>query len=128
MRSLGVRVGVGLSSVRQMAISAFIRPQFSLQVFPFIIPLTYFFILPPTARFDSIVGVASAEYAPLPVFPEDNDSARAIVSTNEYMVPTKGASVSLSAADKLRLVRPLLLKYMLPLCMFVPSFHSLVIH
>ncbi|KAF8639182.1 hypothetical protein AX17_001668 [Amanita inopinata Kibby_2008] len=102
VRSLGIRLGVGLSSI-----------------FPAIIPLSYFFLLPlPSAFVASGVyeehvipppSLSALPYAPLP-FNEDEDILPAD--------PKKG--VTLSASDKWRLVKPLLLKYMLPLfCVYL---------
>ncbi|KAK0194478.1 batten's disease protein Cln3 [Armillaria mellea] len=90
LRSLGVRVGVGLSSV-----------------LPFVIPLTFYFLLPPNSAF-----LPSSSY-------DDEDSAYPItVHTSEGSVPAGPKRVSLSPNDKLQLVKPLLMKYMLPLFCF----------
>ncbi|KAH8112767.1 batten's disease protein Cln3 [Phellopilus nigrolimitatus] len=101
VRSLGVRTGVGISSV-----------------LPLIIPLTYLFILPNANVLSSIPpsvdpdsAITPSEYAPLSASAVDEvqgDSAAAMTSVQSRIV-------ALSAKDKWRLVRPLLLKYMLPL-------------
>ncbi|KAL0946243.1 hypothetical protein HGRIS_012500 [Hohenbuehelia grisea] len=104
LRGLGVRFGVGLSSFM-----------------PFVIPLTYFFLLPSSASFlysdtPSLYETASpsGDMSTLPYTPlaaaedeagEEEGSLRAGVKRK----------VALSAADKWRLVQPMLRKYMLPL-------------
>jgi hypothetical protein len=99
---------------------------------PFIIPLTYFFLLPhnsaflypsPSVHEDEISsGVLSAlPYTPLAAV-EDGDGEEEVALPAG---PKRG--VSLSASDKWRLVRPLLLKYMLPLCeISIVSLHVMV--
>ncbi|KAK0451843.1 batten's disease protein Cln3 [Armillaria borealis] len=105
LRSLGVRVGVGLSSV-----------------LPFVIPLTFYFLLPPNSAFlpsssydddDSSYPITSTlPYTPLPT---DDD-----VAEEEGSVPAGPKRVFLSPNDKLQLVKPLLMKYMLPLfCVYL---------
>ncbi|KAF9492666.1 batten's disease protein Cln3 [Pleurotus eryngii] len=110
IRGLGVRIGVGLSSVM-----------------PFIIPLTYFFLLPSTSEFlyidtsyeedeerDLTTSFASLPYTPL--------------AATEYQVGEEDGSilmsvkrdVALTGSDKWRLVQPMLLKYMFPLfCVYL---------
>lgn len=98
---------------------------------PFVIPLTYLFLLPRPTAFASLtleeeeeaVADAPSEYVPLPSGEDGTDAGEATL----YTSPMK-ASVSLTARDKLRLVRPLLLKYMLPLCKSRGQFSSLVTH
>lgn len=99
LRKLGVRMGVGLSSVLPLAM-----------------PLTYFFLLPHNSAFLSSGIPASYEeqLSPSQVIPytpltttEDEDEEEEEVSPKR--------KVALSLDDKLRLVKPLLLKYMLPL-------------
>ena len=85
------------------------------KVLPLTIPLAYFFLLPRPSFF-SIRGEAgddtehlvasSAEYAPLPT-DEDGDA------TNEHRRPR---DVALSVSDKWRLVKPMIPRYMIPLC------------
>lgn len=87
LRGFGVRVGVGLSSLM-----------------PLIIPLTYYALLPSALTFRSEEDSDSPinpHYIHLPV----DDNASFITKTG----------TALSFKDKMRLVRPLLLKYMLPL-------------
>jgi len=102
VRSLGVRLGVGMSAFM-----------------PLVIPLTYLFLLPRPIEFASLslpeheeedAADVPSEYMPLPSGEDGTDAGEASL----YTSPMK-ASVSLTARDKLRLVRPLLLKYMLPL-------------
>ncbi len=92
------------------------------QILPFITPLAYFFVLPRPELFvgaafsaaeDEEDGAAmSASYAPLP-HSEDEDA----LSATEQAASAKGA-MSLSMQDKWRLAKPMLTKYMLPLCEF----------
>ncbi|KAJ7242064.1 batten's disease protein Cln3 [Mycena rebaudengoi] len=103
VRGLGVRLGVGMSSVM-----------------PFIIPLTYYFLLPPTSAFIASSGAyeddppsaipSNVPYTPLATAEDD------LVGEEEGSSPSgPKQNVSLSPSDKWRLVRPLLVKYMLPL-------------
>ncbi|KAJ2915730.1 hypothetical protein MD484_g4663, partial [Candolleomyces efflorescens] len=111
VRGLGVRLGVGMSSVM-----------------PFLIPLTYFFLLPhssaflfpvtPTVHDDYFTpppALSALPYTPLGAADDDEEGEE----EGTYAPgPTKG--VHLTVADKVRLVRPLLLKYMLPLfCVYL---------
>ncbi|KAK7042316.1 protein BTN [Favolaschia claudopus] len=107
VRGLGVRIGVGLSSLM-----------------PFIIPLSYYFLLPTPSTFlqsgaayeDFSTAVAtSMPYTPLPTaedqLPGEEEGSLGVVPKR---------SVALSATDKWRLVRPLLVRYMLPLfCVYM---------
>ncbi|KAG7095616.1 hypothetical protein E1B28_006341 [Marasmius oreades] len=100
VRGLGVRVGVGLSSV-----------------LPLIIPLTYFLLLPPNSAFlytslptDEDVS-SSLPYTPLATTTDEDDPDE---------VRLGKATSTLSPSDKWRLVKPLLAKYMLPLfCVYL---------
>ena len=101
VRTLGVRLGVGLSSVM-----------------PVIIPLTYYFLLPSnTTSFpipDAVedTDASAFEYTLIPA--ADRDGA------DDELGPSSGKTITLSTADKWRLVKPLLLKYMLPLfCVYL---------
>ncbi|KAH9176636.1 batten's disease protein Cln3 [Lactarius sanguifluus] len=98
LRGLGVRIGVGLSSV-----------------LPFVIPLTYFLLLPRPDALSSLVfsdpeeaGLPSSEYAPLPV--SEEDAGEAVVGTTPLTAKT------LSLSDKWELLKPMLPRYMAPLC------------
>ncbi|KAJ4496176.1 batten's disease protein Cln3 [Lentinula edodes] len=103
VRGLGVRVGVGLSSV-----------------LPFIIPATYFFLLPSSSAFlytsipPSGYESPNVQGSTLPYTP--------LAATEEELGEEEGSfragprkNVSLTFNDKVRLVRPLLTRYMLPL-------------
>ncbi|ELU38322.1 BTN1 protein [Rhizoctonia solani AG-1 IA] len=100
LRALGVRVGVGLSAL-----------------LPFAIPLTYFFVLPPPGDYTTVVGSGvewnnpGSEYTALP-----GDDTEAEDNTPIGVASAVNPLPGLSSSDKWRLVRPLLLKYMLPLC------------
>ncbi|KAG1721460.1 batten's disease protein Cln3 [Suillus lakei] len=100
LRGLGVSTGVGISAV-----------------LPFVLPLAYFFLLPRPAAFTH--QLSSAPYALVPADDPDAeiDDDLSIQDDVESRVETK-VTVSLSAADKWRLVKPMLLKYMLPLFCF----------
>ncbi|KAF8752177.1 Batten's disease protein Cln3 [Rhizoctonia solani] len=99
LRALGVRVGVGLSAL-----------------LPFAIPLTYFFVLPPPGDYTTVVGSGvewnnpGSEYTALP-----GDDTEAEDNTPIGVASAVNPLPGLSSSDKWRLVRPLLLKYMLPL-------------
>lgn len=88
-----------------------------MQILPFTIPLTYLFLLPPPGDYSDIVGSedtwanAASEYSAIPE-DEDESNGAAVVGVSAAVMPLPG----LSLADKWRLVRPLLPKYMLPLC------------
>ncbi|PFH53474.1 hypothetical protein AMATHDRAFT_54557 [Amanita thiersii Skay4041] len=101
VRSLGVRIGVGMSSV-----------------LPLVIPLSYLFLLPKPSAFlashtiddpSSPTGMGgSMTYTSLPMAEDE-------IGEEEGALPRSKKGVVLSANDKWRLVRPLLLRYMLPL-------------
>jgi len=106
VRGLGVRTGVGISSI-----------------LPFIIPVTYYFLLP---RPEIFMSSSSFDYddtqSPLSIVPytplatvEDHDGEEEGSFTSGPKL-----NVSLSMSDKWRLVKPMLLKYMLPLfCVYL---------
>ncbi|KAL5514711.1 hypothetical protein ACEPAG_2027 [Sanghuangporus baumii] len=110
MRNLGVRAGVGISSL-----------------FPLINPLTYFLIRPSPKDFEQLsipvsepTAAIASEYTPLP----DDDAASSIdgerEDVDEQVLPDKTHVVALSGQDKWNLVRPLFAKYMLPLfCVYL---------
>ncbi|KAJ6588530.1 batten's disease protein Cln3 [Mycena capillaripes] len=107
VRGLGVRTGVGLSSVM-----------------PVIIPVTYYFLLPRPTVFlassaayedSSSTVAASMPYTPLATAEDDmaGEEEGSSASRPKH-------NVALSAKDKWRLVRPLLVRYMLPLfCVYL---------
>ncbi|KAK4688359.1 battenin, partial [Tremellales sp. Uapishka_1] len=95
LRGLGVRLGLGVSSV-----------------LPLFFPLIYFFLLPPFSHFQSRSETA---YQPLPT-----SSTPSIVVSLASPVGGEGDPFSppatrLSTTEKMELLRPLLLRYMLPL-------------
>ncbi|OSD04986.1 batten's disease protein Cln3 [Trametes coccinea BRFM310] len=107
LRGLGVRVGVGLSAI-----------------LPFVIPLTYFLVLPrpdmfagrtfaPEGDDDIDDAPMTASYTPLPRGEEDT------VPVTEPEAIVK-APIALSMEDKWRLAKPMLTRYMLPLfCVYL---------
>ncbi|KAI0628073.1 batten's disease protein Cln3 [Trametes polyzona] len=109
LRGLGVPIGVGLSSI-----------------LPFIMPLTYFFVLPRPDRFagrtfavneqddNDDSAALSASYLPLPRGEEED-----AVPVTEAEAAVK-APIALSLSDKWRLAKPMLTRYMLPLfCVYL---------
>ena len=85
------------------------------QVLPLTIPLAYFFLLPQPSSISNqdeeddeveLLVASSTEYAPLPT--DDGEG-----ETTKYRHPR---TVALSASDKWRLVKPMIPKYMAPLC------------
>ncbi|KAG6333470.1 hypothetical protein ID866_5619 [Astraeus odoratus] len=96
LRGLGVKTGVGISSV-----------------LPFALPVTYFFILPrPSSFYDA---APSALYSALPV--DDTEASTMELPEDQALLNSETkTAVFLTAADKWRLLRPMIFKYMLPLC------------
>ncbi|KAI0342458.1 batten's disease protein Cln3 [Trametopsis cervina] len=92
LRGLGVRKGVGLSTVM-----------------PLVIPIAYYVILPLPEAFAS-VNISSLEE-----LEEEVDAPYVALPTDEDVPETPKAYVSLTLSDKWILVKPLLLRYMLPL-------------
>ncbi|KAF8964735.1 CLN3 protein-domain-containing protein [Flammula alnicola] len=93
VRGLGVRIGVGMSSIM-----------------PLIIPLTYYFLLPSASAF--LYSTTPSAYEDMLSPPQPITSLPGTVSPG----PKRG--IALSANDKWRLVKPLLPKYMAPLFCF----------
>jgi len=94
VRGLGVRLGVGVSAM-----------------LPIVLPLTYFLLLPrPVAFMDS---PSPGSYAPLPE--EDPDISVVDVTEEDTLGQPPKVPVFLTARDKWRLVKPMIVKYMLPL-------------
>ncbi|EAU83977.1 BTN1 [Coprinopsis cinerea okayama7 len=104
VRGLGVRLGVGMSAVM-----------------PIIIPLTYFFLLPHSSAFLHAItptiydeafspapALSALPYTPVALDDEDGEE-------EGTHAPGPNKSIHLTINDKIRLVKPLLLKYMLPL-------------
>ena len=89
---------------------------------PLTIPVAYWFLLPRPAEFvslslptdyeDEAIGAPStSEYAPIPTDEGDDDG-----QNGRYRTQIEKSAVALSVPDKWRLVKPLLLRYMFPLC------------
>jgi battenin len=83
---------------------------------PLIIPLAYFFLLPRPDAFSSLSTGQADDI-------EDSLQPYSLLATAEDVDEEAPSSLSnpktgfaLSSADKWRLVKPLLFKYMLPLC------------
>jgi len=110
LRNFGVRIGVGVSSI-----------------LPLVTPITFYFFLPRQTAFSQLGDNCedaeyetspTAGYTPLPTLQtstdEDDDDNVVVI------VASKIPAVQLTASDKWRLVRPMLLKYMLPLfCVYL---------
>lgn len=89
------------------------------QILPFIIPITYFFVLPRPDKFsagatydDDTEGALSAHYTRLPNEVVDEEDAVPVTESEAHVT----APIALSMEDKWRLAKPMLTKYMLPLC------------
>jgi len=89
---------------------------------PLVIPLTYTLLLPSALEFasltvedeDDTVDVTASPYVPIPTREEDD---RPGFTPQMFSSPVGAPSkVALTVRDKWALVRPLLPKYMLPLC------------
>ena len=80
------------------------------------LPLTYFFLLPRSAAF--MDSPSPGSYAPLPE--EDLEISAVEVAEGDTLLgqPPK-VPVFLTAGDKWRLVKPMIFKYMLPLCEYI---------
>lgn len=113
-----MRTGVGISSVGSHQ-SSLLFLSHRHQVLPLVIPLAYYLLLPKPARFaalpipsadeeDFVRSGVAAEYTPLPT---DDDDVPVVAKS-----PT-----ALSVGDKWHLVKPLLMRYMLPLCTHLSS-------
>ncbi|KAG2098887.1 batten's disease protein Cln3 [Suillus cothurnatus] len=97
LRGLGISTGVGISAV-----------------LPFILPLAYFCLLPRPAAF--MHQSFSASYTLVPADDIETEIDDDLSGQDDVESPVEPkVTVSLSAADKWRLVKPMLLKYMLPL-------------
>lgn len=103
---------MGRPSLYILAIAILLQP-FLRQILPIVLPLTYFLLLPrPVAFMDS---PSPGSYTPLPE--EDPDISAVEVTEGDTLLgqPPK-IPVFLNARDKWRLVKPMIFKYMLPLC------------
>jgi len=117
LRRLGVKEGVGISSVSHLGIRTGTYKLISheqLKILPLVIPLTYAFLLPhPPTKKSLGASMDSATYAALPteeIIPETESDDAA------YEADASNAHPPLTFAEKWELVKPLLLKFMLPLC------------
>lgn len=88
---------------------------------PCIIPLTYFFLLPHPPEF--LPSSAPAFYEEQNPIDDSSSLHYTLLAAEDHIGEEEGSlpagpkhGVSLSARDKWRLVKPLLPKYMLPLC------------
>ncbi|KAJ7216500.1 batten's disease protein Cln3 [Mycena pura] len=108
VRGFGVRLGVGMSSLM-----------------PFIIPLTYVYLLPRPATFLASPDAYDDHHPPtstssMPYTPLTTDEDDMVGEEESSSPPGSKHNVSLSPSDKWRIVRPMLLKYMLPLfCVYL---------
>ncbi|TFK75744.1 batten's disease protein Cln3 [Pluteus cervinus] len=99
VRSFGVRIGVGVSSV-----------------LPFILPLAYFYLLPSPAGFLELSSDEQTEFAnSSPIAPYAPIPTEEVPGNSERNLNITPKRTTLSLDDKIRLVKPLLVKYMLPL-------------
>ena len=88
------------------------------------IPITYFFILPRPDEFasgatfddDAEGAPLSASYTRLPNEAADEDDVVPVTESEAHVT----APIALSLDDKWRLAKPMLTKYMLPLCKLHP--------
>ena len=90
----------------------------AVQFLPFIIPIAYYFILPrpdqfsPGATYED-ESTLSVSYTQLPNEEDEPDSI--IVTESEATVT---APIALTIEDKWKLAKPMLTRYMLPLCTY----------
>ena len=84
---------------------------------PLVIPVAYYFILPHPEVFASVPNLSSYEE-------EDVDAAYTPLPMDEGVTDVPKSSVALSFEDKWELVKPLLLKYMLPLCAYFTTYST----
>ena len=91
---------------------------------PFIIPLTYRFLIPSPSSFTSIKLSILEEYNDEEISAPLTGSYTPIPCTNEGNLFTPKTELELR--DKWRIVKPLFAKFMLPLCEW--HFYSLAIH
>ncbi|KAG6811600.1 hypothetical protein H0H92_006662 [Tricholoma furcatifolium] len=107
LRGLGIRLGVGLSSI-----------------LPFIVPITYYLVLPCNTDFSCALSSPSSE--------DDASSELTLKPTysnhfsEEHSIEEGGFrkwSVSLTLDDKWRIIKPSIIKYMLPVfCVYLFEF------
>jgi len=91
---------------------------------PLAIPLTYFLFLPPNAAFFSLPPgsyealVSSSEAVSDLPYTSLATNEEEIREEEDVLAPLPKGEVALNLDDKWRLVKPLLSKYMLPLCKY----------
>ena len=116
IRGLGVRIGVGLSSVRPISSVVICHLTSCIsKVLPFVIPLTYVLLLPRPRAFSSLIlpeiedsALSRSEYTQLPV--SEENAGVAVVE------PAPLTTKALSIGDKWQLLKPMIPLYMMPLC------------
>ncbi|ORX39157.1 batten's disease protein Cln3 [Kockovaella imperatae] len=98
LRGLGVKGGLGLSSL-----------------LPLFFPLTYFVLLPSFSLLDEDAG---AVYQPVPTDVGDSESTVSTYQPSEHPATSssKKHKIQLTTMDKINLIKPLVLRFMLPLC------------
>ncbi|RSH77220.1 battenin CLN3 protein [Apiotrichum porosum] len=101
LRGLGVKVGLGLSSF-----------------LPLLFPFTYYYVLPP---WDALHTTGPAPYQALSTGEDEastsSDIERAPPSENDALAKPGHPEVYLTPREKLDLLKPLVVRYMLPLCL-----------
>lgn len=113
LRSLGVKRGVGISSVCTFSSTwSLISLISTLQLLPLVIPLTYWFLLPPIPLKTVGNGPIERGYSTLPTDESLNTEDISEITYIEEVEP----QTPLTLKEKWILVKPLLLKFMLPLC------------
>ncbi|KAJ7846437.1 batten's disease protein Cln3, partial [Mycena olivaceomarginata] len=113
VRGLGVRIGVGMSSVMPFIIPLTASPSSYAMLVPLTSSPQYYFLLPRPSAF-----LESYEDSTSPVIPYTSLATAEEELTGEEessLASVPKYNVSLSASDKWRIVRPLLIRYMLPL-------------
>jgi hypothetical protein len=98
------------------------------KILPFVIPLVYSVWLPKPAVFEVLELPPSYDTDDLPI----TDAYTPLALSDDTIQDDEGATappgthhrtiVGLTVEDKRRLVKPLILRYMLPLCAFLPVF------
>ncbi|ORY33130.1 batten's disease protein Cln3 [Naematelia encephala] len=101
LRGLGVKRGLGISSL-----------------LPLFFPLTYLVLLPPVAH---LKDPSTTTYAPLPnsIIPESITPTSIVISlpgSEAGHRDSKRVEVRLTTSEKIELLKPLVVRYMVPLC------------
>ena len=110
-----MKTGLGISSVRCFVFRCqVIMSGADVQLLPLFFPLTYFVLLPP---FQALAVSDKGAYRPLSTGQDELGSAEGLegggVTLSVSLEPDE--HVRLSTADKVALVKPLVIRYMLPL-------------